>query len=59
MKALKYIGVLFLTLIALFLILGLIAPKKVKIERSAEINASPSQVQDNVSRFSENKNWSP
>lgn len=59
MKALKYIGVLFLTLIALFLILGLIAPKKVKIERSAEINASPGQVLDIVSRFSENKNWSP
>jgi len=59
MKALKYIGVLLLTLIILFLVLGLIAPKKIKIERSMEISASPSLVQDIVSRFSENKNWSP
>ena len=59
MKALKYIGVLLLTLIFLFLILGLIAPKKVKIERSVEINASPALVQDILRRFSENKNWSP
>lgn len=59
MKALKYIGILLLTLIALFLILGLIAPKKTQLERSIEINADPTLIQDIISRFSENKNWSP
>ncbi len=59
MKALRYIGVLLLTLLALFLILGLIAPKKAHLDRSISIQASPADVQNIVSKFSETKNWSP
>ncbi|MBP9744247.1 MAG: SRPBCC family protein [Saprospiraceae bacterium] len=59
MKALKYIGILLLTLIAVFLILGLIAPKKMHLDRSISISADPLQIQDIVSKFSETKNWSP
>lgn len=59
MKALRYIGILLLTLIGLFLILGIVAPKKSHIERSISINAAPSAVQSIVSKFSEFKQWNP
>ncbi|MEP7267204.1 MAG: GyrI-like domain-containing protein [Saprospiraceae bacterium] len=59
MKALKYIGILLLTLIAIFLILGIVAPKKAHMERSINIAKAPAVVQDIVSRFSEESNWSP
>jgi effector-binding domain-containing protein len=59
MKALKYIGILLLTLLALFLVLGLIAPKKSHLEKSTVIAVSPEKLQDIVARFSEYDKWSP
>ena len=59
MKALRYIGMLLLTLIALFLILGIFTSKKAHFERSIIINAQPAAVQEIVSKFSLTKNWSP
>lgn len=59
MKALRYLGILLITLVALFLILGIVAPKKSHLERSASINAKPETVQNIVARFSESKHWNP
>jgi len=59
MKALKYIGLLLLTLLALFLILGLVSPKKTHVERTATIQAPVQTVQDIVSKFSTQKDWNP
>ncbi len=59
MKALKYIGILLLTLLSVFLILGLVAPKKTHLERSISISAPPTSVQAVVAKFSEYNKWSP
>ncbi|HNR08997.1 MAG TPA: SRPBCC family protein [Saprospiraceae bacterium] len=59
MKALKYIGLLLLTLLALFLVLGLVSTKKVHLERTTLIKAPVSTVQDVVRRFSTQKAWNP
>ncbi len=59
MKALKYIGWLLLTLIGLFLILGIFAPKKIHVDRSTMINAPAGTIQDVISRFSTQKDWTP
>lgn len=59
MKALKYIGLLLLTLLALFLILGIVSPKKTHVERTTSIQAPVQAVQDIVSHFSTQKDWNP
>ena len=59
MKALRYIGMLLLTLLALFLILGVFTSKKAHFERSISINAQTVTVQEIVSKFSQTKYWSP
>lgn len=59
MKALKYIGLLLLTLVVIFLILGIVSPKKTHLERSISIQAPASTIQDIVSRFSTQKEWNP
>jgi effector-binding domain-containing protein len=59
MKALKYIGLLLLTLLALFLILGIVSPKKTHVERTTTIQAPVQTVQDIVSKFSTQKDWNP
>lgn len=59
MKALKYIGLLLLTLLALFLLLGLVSTKKVHMERTTLIHAPVEMVQDVVRRFSTQKEWNP
>lgn len=59
MKALKIIGIVLASLIAIFLILGLIAPKKANIQRSITIHAPKSVIYDQVRFLKKHEAWAP
>lgn len=59
MKILKTIGIILLTLVVIFLILGLVAPKQIITERSIVIDAPQELVFNTVNDFSTWDSWSP
>jgi effector-binding domain-containing protein len=59
MKALKIILIVIASLIAIVLVLGLIAPKKFHVERSAEIKAPAEIVLNTVKSLKAMDSWSP
>ncbi len=59
MKILRFIVILLGIVIAGFLVLGLIAPKDITIERSVTINAGDAAVAEQMFHFANFKNWSP
>jgi hypothetical protein len=59
MKILKYIGIGLVALIVIFLLLGVVAPKDLKVERSIVINAPKDVVMPNVISLKKRQVWSP
>lgn len=59
MKALKIIGAIIGAFIALLLIMGLIAPKEMKLERSILISAPQDSVLQQLKYFKNFHDWSP
>lgn len=59
MKYLKRIGVLFLTLIIIYIILAFFGPKNYLVERSIKIDAPKDIVFEQISKFGNWENWSP
>lgn len=59
MKALKYILIVLLVLVAIFLILALIAPKDTKVERSVVIKAPKELIMEHVANYKNFALWSP
>lgn len=59
MKVFKILGVIIGLIIVGILILYAIGPKKVYMERSIEINASPAAVYDELNSFETFNQWSP
>ena len=59
MKVLKILLYILLALVALFLILGLFAPKVATVERSVTIDAPRAQVWDAVNSLKDMDKWSP
>lgn len=59
MKILRFLLILIGVIIAAFLILGLVAPKDITIERGVTINAPDDAVADQMFHFANFKNWSP
>lgn len=58
-KFLKITGIVILSLVVLFLIAGLVAPKKYHIERDITINAPREKVWQHVSSLAECHKWNP
>jgi len=58
-KIIKIIGIILLVLIGLFLLLGLIAPKTYRVERSASIDAPQELVFRHVRYWNSWQGWSP
>lgn len=59
MKFLKIFGIIVVSLIALFFIIGLFLPKTYSVNRSAVINAPDSVLFTNVSDFNQFLTWAP
>lgn len=59
MRALKVIGVLLGALIAILLILGLVLPKKMIVERSVVVDAPIAQVFSHIQYLEKQDAWSP
>lgn len=57
MKALKTIGIILGVLVAIFLILGVVAPKKFTVERSIVINAPRETVFPYLQSFEKQQQW--
>lgn len=58
-KVLRFIGILLLIIVAGVLILGLVAPKEMKTERTVMINAPKSVVANQMFQYKHFSNWSP
>jgi len=58
-KFLRFIGILLLIIVAGVVILGLIAPKDITVERSVTINAPKAVVADQMLQYKNFHNWSP
>jgi len=58
-KFLRFVGVLLLVIVAGVIILGLVAPKDVALERSIAINAPRSVVAEQMLYYKNFHNWSP
>jgi hypothetical protein len=58
-KFLRFVGVLLLIIVAGVVILGLIAPKDIALERSIAINAPRSVVAEQMHYYKNFHNWSP
>ncbi len=58
-KVLRFIGVLLLIIMAGVIILGLIAPKDIQVERALVINAPKHVVAKQMFSFSNFENWNP
>ncbi|HTM67484.1 MAG TPA: SRPBCC family protein [Flavipsychrobacter sp.] len=58
-KFLRFVGVILLVIVAGVVILGLIAPKDVALERSIAINAPRSAVAEQMLYYKNFHNWSP
>jgi effector-binding domain-containing protein len=59
MKALKVIGIILLILVAAVVVLGLVAPKDYRVERSIQINAPKELVFNHVKYWKNWQEWSP
>ena len=59
MKVLKILGIILLALVAVILILGLIAPKSYKVERTVSIEAPKSLVFRHIQYWKNWQAWSP
>ncbi len=59
MKALKIILIILVSLFALFVIVGLLLPSKISMERKITINAPPAVVYDLLNDLHNFKAWSP
>jgi effector-binding domain-containing protein/uncharacterized protein YndB with AHSA1/START domain len=59
MKAIKIILIIIVSLFALFVLVGLLLPSKVSLERKITIDASPSVVYDLLNDLHNFKAWSP
>ncbi len=58
-KVLRFLGVLLLVIIAGIIILGLVAPKDITVERTLAINAPKEVVAAEMFSFNNFKNWNP
>jgi len=58
-KVLRFIGILLLVLVLIVVILGLIEPKDVTVERSMVINAPREAVWEQMVNFKNGPNWDP
>lgn len=58
-KFLRFIGILLLVLILIVVILGIIEPKDVTVERSIVINGPREMVWDQMTNFKNGPNWDP
>jgi len=58
-KFLRFLGILLLIVIVAIVVLGLVEPKDVIVERSTTINAPQAVVMDQVTNFKNWNNWSP
>ncbi|OJW77577.1 MAG: hypothetical protein BGO69_11770 [Bacteroidetes bacterium 46-16] len=58
-KFLRFIGILLLVLILIVVILGIIEPKDVTVERSITINGPREMVWDQMTQFKNGPNWDP
>ncbi len=58
-KFLRFIGILLLVLVLIVIILGLIEPKEVTVERSIVINGPREVVWDQMVKFKNSPNWDP
>lgn len=59
MKILKILGFTVLTIVVIYIVLGLVGPSTYKVERELLIDASPNKVWSQVSDFNAWENWSP
>lgn len=59
MKILKKVLLVLVILVGLILVIGLLAPREVKMERSTTIDASPSSVYEEISSLKKSNKWSP
>lgn len=59
MKVLKILGIAILTLVALIIVVGLVAPKDYHVERTINISASKEQVFNHVKYWRNWQAWSP
>ena len=59
MRILKIVGIVLALLVVVFLILGLIAPTQISVERSISINASPAEVFPYLKNLKKQDLWSP
>jgi uncharacterized protein YndB with AHSA1/START domain len=59
MKAIKVIGIVVLSLIALFLIVALVLPSEYTVERSVVIERSPEFVFNQVANYNNFEKWNP
>jgi effector-binding domain-containing protein/uncharacterized protein YndB with AHSA1/START domain len=59
MKILKYILFIILGLLAVYLVLCAMGPKKMTVSKSMSINAAPESVFEEISNFVQWKAWSP
>jgi hypothetical protein len=58
-KVLRFLGVLLLIIMAGIIVLGLIAPKDIKIERTITMNAPKSYVADQMFHYGNFHTWNP
>lgn len=58
-KFLRFIGILLLIIVLVIVILGIVEPKDVTVERSLTINAPREVVWDQMTNFKNGPNWDP
>lgn len=58
-KFFKFLGILLLILVLVIIVLGLIAPKDIKVSRSTTINAPKEVVFEQIVKFKNWPHWSP
>lgn len=58
-KLLRFVGILLVTLLVIFVVLGLMGPKELTVTRSVVINAPKDAVWEQMVKFKNWPNWSP
>ncbi|WP_276132308.1 SRPBCC family protein [Polluticoccus soli] len=58
-KVLRFVGILILIIVAAVVILGLIAPKEITVERSIAINGSKDIVSEQMMKYNNYQYWNP
>jgi effector-binding domain-containing protein len=58
-KVFRFLGILILILVAAVVVLGLIAPKEIKVERSVTINGPKEVVAEQMMKYNNYQYWNP